>query len=116
MTSLKQIIANQKNAEKSTGPVSTEGKEIVACNAIRHGILAARTYVEDGEQELYDEFCARLMRCLNPNGSYESFLVDRIVSTAWRLRRVIHIEALLLQKSNDFLYDDPSCAAFVVTL
>lgn len=113
MTSLKQIKANQENAEKSTGPISTEGKEIVARNAIRHGILSTRTYVEDGEQELYREFSERLTRCLNPNGSYESFLVDRIVSTAWRLRRVIHVESLLLRKSHDFLYSDPSCAAFV---
>jgi hypothetical protein len=39
MTSQKQIIANRRNALKSTGPCTEEGKAIVCQNAIKHGIL-----------------------------------------------------------------------------
>lgn len=39
MSSEKQIHANQQNAQFSTGPVTSEGKMIVASNAIKHGIF-----------------------------------------------------------------------------
>ncbi|MCP5507103.1 MAG: hypothetical protein H7A37_02215 [Chlamydiales bacterium] len=113
MTSLKQIEANRKNARRSTGPISMDGKAVVARNAVKHGILSTRTFVEEEEQEIYEDFCERLFENLNPCGSFENFLVDRIISTAWRLRRVVHIEALLFQKAKDFLYNDSYCEAFV---
>ena len=40
MSSIKQIEANRLNAEKSTGPRTTEGKSVVAANALKHGIFA----------------------------------------------------------------------------
>ncbi|MCB1119419.1 MAG: hypothetical protein KDK65_05610 [Chlamydiia bacterium] len=112
MTSLKQIEANRKNAKRSTGPISSGGKAIVASNAIKHGILSTRTYVEDEERELYEDFCERLFENLRPHGSFESFLVDRIISTAWRLRRIVHVEALLFKKAKDFLFNNSYCEAF----
>ena len=40
MSSIKQIEANRLNAGKSTGPRTTEGKSVVAANALKHGIFA----------------------------------------------------------------------------
>ena len=45
MTSLKQIEANRRNAEDSTGPRSKAGKQRSSRNAIRHG-LTAETVIE----------------------------------------------------------------------
>ena len=40
MASDKQIIANQKNARRSTGPGAESGKRRSRRNAIRHGLTA----------------------------------------------------------------------------
>ena len=40
MTSFRQIAANRRNASKSTGPTSEEGKRRSRRNAVRHGLTA----------------------------------------------------------------------------
>jgi hypothetical protein len=41
MASEQQIAANRRNAQKSTGPRSVEGKKCASRNAYRHGLAAA---------------------------------------------------------------------------
>src|SRR5207245_1575648 len=48
-TSDKQIEANRRNAEKSTGPTSPEGKFAVRLNALKHGLLARETVIAAGD-------------------------------------------------------------------
>ena len=40
MTSFKQIEANRRNAQRSNGPITEEGKQQSRCNAVRHGLTA----------------------------------------------------------------------------
>ncbi len=40
MTSFRQIAANRRNASKSTGPTTEEGKQRSRCNVVRRRLTA----------------------------------------------------------------------------
>ena len=97
MASLKQIEANRRNALKSTGPRSEEGKQISRRNAVRHG-LTAETVIEGLEDpEDYKAFEAAVTSDYEAQSAAERELVLRLASLLWRLRRATSIETGLLQ-------------------
>lgn len=114
MATLKKVEANRKNAQKSTGPVTKHGKTVVAKNAIRHGILSTHIFIEEDERDVDEEFRTDMLKNLAPRGNFENFLTDRVISAAWRLRRIVHIETLMLQKEKGEYFSGYSYrAAFV---
>jgi hypothetical protein len=97
MTSLKQIEANRRNALKSTGPRSEEGKHRSSRNALRHG-LTAETVIEPLEdQEDYKLFEQAIAAEYDAESAVERELVLRLASLLWRLRRATSIEAMLFE-------------------
>ena len=52
MTTQKQIDANQRNAQKSTRPITEAGKLTVGRNATTHGLTAARVLPEEQEDSI----------------------------------------------------------------
>src|SRR5215475_7298679 len=55
MASAAQVIANQANAQLSTGPLTPEGKARVSQNALRHGLTARHLVIRPDE---LDEFAS----------------------------------------------------------
>jgi hypothetical protein len=96
VTSQRQIEANRRNAMKSTGPHTPEGKAVVAQNATRHGLLSTKLLIDGEEEAELFGLAERLRAELRPEGELEELLLDRIVTAFWRLRRVAHFEAALL--------------------
>jgi hypothetical protein len=80
----KSRASNQRNARRSTGPRTAEGKAVTRMNAVKHGILSTEVVVRGLRiQEREDEFRALRERCwrsLAPEGPMEEMLVDRIVT------------------------------------
>jgi hypothetical protein len=100
MTTERQAEANRLNAMKSTGPRTPAGKAAVALNGIKHGLLSREVLVKgESEVDLVD-FGKRLRAQLAPVGELELLLVDRIVSTAWRLRRLVAVETMLFNRED----------------
>jgi hypothetical protein len=89
--SLNQLAANRRNARKSTGPKSANGKAVSKMNALKHGLLAQTVVVRGFKlKESTNEFkklCQEYYAELAPEGPLEEMLVDQIVQAAWRLRR-----------------------------
>ena len=96
MVSEKQEQANAQNAQLSTGPVTQAGKEIVARNAVKHGIFAKDLVINAGdgrEDELdYYDLLTELKRDLAPAGRMEMLMVEKIAVNYWRLRRLLRYE------------------------
>src|SRR6185436_15615309 len=97
MTSLKQIEANRRNAENSTGPRSKAGKQRSSRSAVRHG-LTAETVIEPLEDaEDYAAFEEAIAASFDPETAVERELILRLASLLWRLRRATSIETALFQ-------------------
>ena len=97
MSSLKQIETNRRNALKSTGPTTTEGKERSRCNAIRHGLTAETVIVALEDAEDYQAFEAAVIADYDAESAVERELVLRLASVLWRLRRATGIETALFE-------------------
>lgn len=105
MTSLRQIEANRRNANRSTGPNTEEGKFRSRRNAIRHG-LCAETVVEIVEDiDDYRGFEAAIIADYDAQTAVERELVLRLASLLWRLRRATAIETDLLRTQAEILRD-----------
>jgi hypothetical protein len=96
MATEKQILANQQNAQYSTGPRTDSGKRRSRRNAIRHG-LTAETVIDTLECAAdYRAFEKAIKSDYSPQTAIEGQLVSRLASLLWRLRRAVIIESGLL--------------------
>jgi hypothetical protein len=93
MTSEKQIRANRRNAQKSTGPKTDEGKAEVRGNALKHGLLSQDALLPIEDEAAFIELSERLRSEAQPVGELENMLVERIIDARWRLRRLVRVEA-----------------------
>jgi len=98
VTSKAKIKANRENAGKSTGPKDTS---VTRYNALKHGILSSVVLLKGESRKSLDEFGRKIRTELAPGNEIENILVDRIISSAWRLRRIIKVEREFLQSEYD---------------
>jgi hypothetical protein len=97
MTSFRQIQANRRNAQLSTGPVTEEGKRGSRRNAVRHG-LTAQTVIDALEDaEDYAAFEMAITADYDAQSAVERELILRLASLLWRLRRATTIESGLFK-------------------
>jgi hypothetical protein len=101
MSSLKQIEANRRNALKSTGPLTPEGKQRSRCNAMRHGLTAETIIATIEDAEDYEAFQAAVIADYDAESAVERELVLRLASVLWRLRRSTGIETALFELGCD---------------
>jgi len=116
MATQKQINANRRNAQKSTGPRTPEGKARVRFNALKHGMLAKSIILPGKEnfesREEFDFLLQSLFDDLQPVGMIEQTLVEKVAVAYWRLQRALRAEAATIHDYCKFRRDiDPHLSA-----
>jgi hypothetical protein len=101
MTSFRQIGANRRNARRSTGPITEEGKQRPRCNAVRHGLTAETVIGALEDAEDYKAFEAAIAAGFDAETAVERELVLRLASLLWRLRRATAIDTGLLESPSE---------------
>jgi hypothetical protein len=99
MTSQKQIEANRRNAQKSTGPRTDAGKAVTRYNSITHGFRAKGLDLLPNEDP--EEYRARLdsfMAEHQPTTEVEHRLVNQAVTLSWKLDRADRYESATLAR------------------
>src|SRR6266403_4689437 len=88
MATIKQIEANRRNALKSTGPRTPEGKAAVKLNALRHGLRARTVVLPHENSEDFQQLCDDLETEWNPASRSEQFYVEQMAISQWKLTRI----------------------------
>ena len=92
MATKAQIRANRKNARKSTGPKTDEGKAKVSQNAVTHGLRAQRDVIIGEDPAEFYAHRDRILGELAPVGAMETMMAERIMHLSWRLKRAQRIQ------------------------
>ena len=88
--------ASRRNGARSRGPVTVEGRERSARNALKHGLRASKVQVLGSEQqEKFLALAAALREELAPEGPLQEHLAGQIALAIWRARRSERIETEL---------------------
>ncbi len=101
----RRIEANRRNALRSTGPKTPEGKRMVRWNALKHGLLAKEVVIGAGEgeesQAEFENLLAQLRAEWQPEGIREEMLVEKMAVSYWRHRRALRCEMGEIRKAVD---------------
>ena len=79
MSSQSRIEANRRNALKSTGPTTPEGKAAVRYNRLTHRAFAADLLLPGEDAEAFRVLEAGFLQTYQPASQAEEFLVNRMI-------------------------------------
>jgi hypothetical protein len=106
---------NRANAQHSTGPRTSEGKQKSSLNALRHGLTGQIVVMPTEDLQAYRRHLDSFTTEYQPKGATEENLVQSLADTSWRLNRVAALESNVLSlgmgTSDDPLKNAMSIAA-----
>ena len=106
MATQKQIAANRRNAQKSTGPITGEGKAVSSLNAVRHGFTAKHNVLSIEEAPEFDALRDEFLAEHQPATPTEFAQFELMVSAFWRLRRLRATETAFLDREMERMEDE----------
>lgn len=86
--SAEKQLANQRNAQLSTGPTSTEGKARASRNATRHGLFSTQLLLPGEDPAALATLREGLLRRLQPRDVLETQIVEQYIECSWKLLRL----------------------------
>jgi hypothetical protein len=107
MSTLRQIEANRRNAQKSTGPASVTGKTVSSMNNLKTGIHAKSLVLPYENLADLQQLVEECYLHYHPTNPEQRFYVDDLVRCEWTLRRLDNAETQTWQHQNHDIYRDP---------
>ena len=99
--------ANEPSRTSSaTGPRTTQGKQRASRNATKHGVLSKVVVLKGESRAEYEELLTGLQETLQPEGTLEELLVEKLAALTWRQRRLLLAESAEIRKNMEFVESD----------
>jgi hypothetical protein len=109
----KQLLdeISRANAQMSTGPRSTPGKQRSRMNAVKHNLSGQNLILLEAETEAYNRMGTSMLMDLKPKSEPERQIAQKIIDTNFRLNRLTSIENNmfsfgLMGNESDTAHDD----------
>jgi hypothetical protein len=109
MATEKQLAANLQNAQKSSGPITAEGKFISSHNAVKTGLTGQTVLLKTDDAVAYKGHLQRFNEKFTPATDDERALLQDLADTEWRLLRILPLESSILavgRRALAHLYED----------
>ena len=92
MTTIKQIEANRRNSQNSTGPRTETGKAATRLNALKTGIDAETQILRGESPEAFAALSAEYYEFYRPTTPDQRIQLDIAITSEWLLRRFRRVE------------------------
>jgi hypothetical protein len=107
MSTLRQIEANRRNSQKSTGPTSVTGKAASSMNALKTGIHAKSLVLPSENQAELEELIEDCYQSFRPATPEARIFVDDFIYCEWSLRRLRAAETEAWRYQDDNIFRGP---------
>ena len=94
----RRIEANRRNAVRSTGPRTPDGKARVARNVVKHGFFLAQERWTPGQRRDFEQTLAGLRDDLKPQGVIEEGCVTTMAQSYVRMAAMLRYENIAARK------------------
>ena len=111
MPTEKQIDANRRNSQKSTGPRTDSGKARSSMNALKTGVHAESHCILGEDPAVLAQLAAEYNAEFHPTSPRRRDLVDTLVHDEWQVRRLRRLETALwdhMFENKEDQYDNPN--------
>jgi hypothetical protein len=98
MASPARIVANQNNAQLSTGPRTEAGKARVSRNAATHGLTSKKFVLASEDQAAFEQLREGILESWRPVSEQEHQLAELLAQAQWRLSRLRTTETAFLDQ------------------
>jgi hypothetical protein len=107
MSTLRQIEANRRNSEKSTGPTSVTGKAASSMNALKTGIHAKSLVLPSEKVADLEQLIDEYYQHHRPASPEARAFLDDLIRCEWTLRRLDAAESQMWQYQGEGRFHDP---------
>jgi len=92
MSSQAQILANQNNAQLSTGAKTEVGKAKISHNAVKTALTGQTVLLHTDDVAAYERLGKMIVGLYKPATEEEELIVQSLIDAEWRLQRIPSLE------------------------